>query len=587
MNKQKEVIIIFKTHLDVGFTDYAENVVKKYLNNYIPQAIKVGYELKDTDTPFKWTVGSWLIDLALKNDTTGSVERAIQDGILCWHALPFTTHTEAMNQKLFEYGLNISKSLDRRFHKTTIGAKMTDVPGHTIGMIPLMKKNGIRFLHIGVNPATPLPKVPPLFKWRLDDEEITVMYQADYGEASEFEDFIIYFAHTGDNLGPQSAQTIIDEYQRIKELYPNHTLRVGTIDDIAKRIETLDNLPVIEKEIGDTWIHGIGTDPQKTSRYRKLLRHINGIEEISLDLTDNLLCVPEHTWGMDLKTYFPFDKFYSHTEMEGLKEERKTIEKSWEEQRNYVKKAEVLLGVEPDYPITIPNTKDYVATELPKDIDFEISWQIFDNSDYQRYQNDYMRSHVNWAIWDFTKVGLPDYNGGIYTARVSEAYKNGLRYLYKLEFETEIAEKYGLPYFYVEQKQENLKIQWFDKKVSRFPQACWFKLKGLEENWKIQKMGRWISPLEIIGSPFIVGLDGGVKNSTTTIKSLDCALVAPFGRRLLTYDFDSHPQDMYFNLYNNIWNTNFPMWYTDDAMFRFEITPCESYCDNKEEKAKV
>ena len=28
----------------------------------------------------------------------------------------------------------------------------------------------------------------------------------------------------------------------------------------------------------------------------------------------------------------------------------------------------------------------------------------------------------------------------------------------------------------------------------------------------------------------------------------------------------------YFNLYNNIWNTNFPMWYSDDAMFRFLIT---------------
>ena len=576
MNKQKEVIIIFKTHLDVGFTDYAENVVEKYLNNYIPQAIKVGYELKDTNTPFKWTVGSWLIDLALKNDTTGSVEQAIKDGILCWHALPFTTHTEAMNQKLFEYGLNISKSLDRRFNKTTIGAKMTDVPGHTIGMIPLMKKNGISFLHIGVNPATPLPNVPPVFKWRLNDEEITVMYQADYGEASEFEDFIVYFAHTGDNMGPQSAQKIIDEYKRIEKMYPNHVLRAGTIDDIAKHIATLDNLPVIEKEIGDTWIHGIGTDPQKTSRYRKLLRHINGIEEISLDLTDNLLCVPEHTWGMDVKTYFPFDKFYSHTEMEDLKEERKTIEKSWEEQRNYVKKAEMLLGVESDYPITIPNTKDYVAIELPKNIDFEISWQIFDKSDYQRYENDYMRCHVNWAIWDFTKVGLPDYNGGIYTARVTEAYKNGAKYLYKLEFENEIAKKYGLPYFYIVQKQKSLKIQWFDKKSSRLPQACWFKIKGLEEKWKIQKMGHWISPEEIIGSPFIVGFEEGVKNSTTIVKSLDCALVAPFGRRLLKYDFNSHPQDMYFNLYNNIWNTNFPMWYTDDALFRFEITPCES-----------
>jgi hypothetical protein len=26
---------------------------------------------------------------------------------------------------------------------------------------------------------------------------------------------------------------------------------------------------------------------------------------------------------------------------------------------------------------------------------------------------------------------------------------------------------------------------------------------------------------------------------------------------------------MHFNLYNNVWGTNFPMWYEDDARFRF------------------
>lgn len=58
MAKKKEVLIIFKTHLDIGYTDYAGNIVSRYLEEYIPNAIQVGYELKDTDTPFKWTVGS-------------------------------------------------------------------------------------------------------------------------------------------------------------------------------------------------------------------------------------------------------------------------------------------------------------------------------------------------------------------------------------------------------------------------------------------------------------------------------------------------------------------------------------------------
>jgi len=78
----KEVYLVLKTHLDIGYTDYADVIVKEYINTFIPQAIKVGNELKDTDTPFVWTVGSWLAYEALKYDKDGSVKKAIEDGIL-------------------------------------------------------------------------------------------------------------------------------------------------------------------------------------------------------------------------------------------------------------------------------------------------------------------------------------------------------------------------------------------------------------------------------------------------------------------------------------------------------------------------
>ena len=107
---KKRVLVLFKTHLDVGFTDLAETVAERYLSVYLPNAIRVGNELKGTDAPFVWTVGSWLVWRALQRDADGSVERAIRDGILRWHALPFTTHTELMSPKLFEYGLSLSKS---------------------------------------------------------------------------------------------------------------------------------------------------------------------------------------------------------------------------------------------------------------------------------------------------------------------------------------------------------------------------------------------------------------------------------------------------------------------------------------------
>ena len=94
------------------------------------------------------------------------MEDAILAGDITWHGLPFTTHSELMDADLFRFGLSLSKELDNRFGKHTIAAKLTDVPGHTRGIIPLLADAGIKFLHIGVNPGSTVPGVPPLFRWQ-------------------------------------------------------------------------------------------------------------------------------------------------------------------------------------------------------------------------------------------------------------------------------------------------------------------------------------------------------------------------------------------------------------------------------------
>ncbi len=569
----KEILLIFKTHLDIGFTDYAENIVKNYLNVFIPNAIKVGNELKDTDTPFIWTVGSWMVWEALKHDHDGKVEKAIRDGIISWHGLPFTTHTELMNRDLFAYGLSLSRQLDERFGQATIAAKMTDVPGHTIGMVPLMADHGIEFLHLGVNPATPVPSVPPVFRWKNGDKSIVVMYQGDYGELEEFDNFILCFAHTHDNMGPQSAQEIIQIYEELRVKYPACPIKAATLNDVAERIRGVDGLPVIEKEIGDTWIHGAGTDPKKVSMYRELLRHIENHGIGHSDLSDNLLLVPEHTWGRDIKKCFKFeaDEHYFPEDFKLVNfGARETAEQSWREQRDYVKKAAEELGVNLDIEPEEPDVSGMqeIGGEIPL---IEISWQLFDCQDYERYKKLYMRTDVVWAIWDFTKVGLPEYTGGIFTAKTTSAYTDGNTRFYRMEFDKEAVQRYGLPVFWVEEEGESINVKWFGKKNSRLPQAFWLKIKNQTEDWELNKLGQWIKAEDVIGSPLISAVDKGVRNGNVEIESLDAVLVAPYGRRLLDFDLAPKTQNMYFNLYNNIWNTNFPMWYNDDSQFRFKI----------------
>lgn len=572
----KEVLVIFKTHLDLGYTDEARKVQDNYLKVFIPNAIRVGYELKGSQTEFIWTTGSFLIWQALQTDD-GTVEKAIRDGIIRWHGLPFTTHTELMNQKLFTYGLSLSEKLDKRFGKKTIASKMTDVPGHTKGIVPIMKKHGIEFLHIGVNSATPLPEVPPFFKWRCGGEEINVMYQSSYGTAARIGDDAVAFAHTGDNMGPQSAEEIVRIYEKLSEQFPGYRLRAATLEDLALKVRALPDLPVVEQEIGDTWIHGVGTDPKKTAMFRSLLRQTEGMNYDRYDLTNSLLAVPEHTWGVCLQRYFPNTTDYY--EKDRRKPENKAgieiLENSWREQRHYITLAEETLGVKADYPLDLPDLDAMEMEEInPFDPGFTVSWQLFDNADYERYKKVYLVVNdrtLGYALWDFTKPGLPDYKGGIFEAVPCKYRKKGDTRYILYRFDKETAEKYGLPYLIAEITGDAFSVKWFDKKPLRLPNAFWLKVNGQKEKWQIHKLGQWIDPEEVLGSPLIAATDYGVKNDTIEIETLDAALVAPFGRRLL--DFEKHPQkqDLYFNLYNNIWNTNFPFWYSDDAVFRFRI----------------
>ena len=253
---EKRVHLIFKTHLDIGFTDHAEKVRRQYHERFIPQAIETArhFHAENPDVPkFIWTTGAWLIWDHLNSRSAGDVaalEQAIERGLIRWHGLPFTTHTELMSPDLFRAGLSYAQELDRRFGKTTIAAKMTDVPGHTLGMVPLLAEAGIRFLHIGVNTASPPPDVPDIFRWRAPDgEEVVVMYQRSYGETCFPDGFAdgLSFAHTNDNIGPQSVPQTAEAYRELRAREPDAVIRAATLDDYGAILwKARERFPVVE-----------------------------------------------------------------------------------------------------------------------------------------------------------------------------------------------------------------------------------------------------------------------------------------------------------------------------------------------------
>lgn len=374
-----EVVIVSKTHMDVGFTDLARNVRDRYLRVFFPSAIATAQELAGSgEHRFIWTVGSWILNEALEDPEVGTiVEQAVVDGVLRWHALPFTVHTEFCDRSVLAAGLRISSRLDERFGMVTRSAKMTDVPGHTRGLVSLLSDFGVEFLHIGLNPVATAPKVPLQFRWRdlathpgggigcCAPPSVMVMYQpGSYGDvqiiangARDGSNLAVATLLTGDNLGPPTAAMVRDTWTELHTRFPLASIRAGTLEDVVSPATNQPDLPFFEGEIGDTWIHGVGSDPQKTAAYRDLCRlRRRWISEGTVDETDpvleratsHLLMVGEHTWGMDQKTWWPNLTVWTPDE---LAEERRRskgeatdssgniqlFESSWDEQRQYLR----------------------------------------------------------------------------------------------------------------------------------------------------------------------------------------------------------------------------------------------------------
>ena len=307
----KKVIVVFKTHLDIGFTGLAQQVLDKYCLDFIPSAVELAFRV---NTPqykkFVWTVGSYLIRYYFAHaDAAGCsrLEQAIRLGYVRWHGLACTTHTELMDRRLLDYDLSISHMLDQKFGIHTIAAKMTDVPGHTMALVPALCDAGIEFLHIGVNDSSRIPSVPGLFRWRAGEQEIVVNYSASYGESTFLENgTVLEFYHAHDNSAPPSPEELDTLYRDLAQKYPHAHIEAGTMDEFAADIRQIrENLPIVESEIGDTWIHGIATDPLKVSQFRRLMLLKEKWITYGLltpdmpayhSFMENLLLICEHTW---------------------------------------------------------------------------------------------------------------------------------------------------------------------------------------------------------------------------------------------------------------------------------------------------
>jgi hypothetical protein len=348
----KRVLVLFKCHLDVGFTDTQAGVMRQYFDHYFPQAIQVATSLRQSgEDRYVWTTGSWLLYEYLEQATSEQrrpAEQAVTAGDLAWHALPFSWQTEMLDRSMIVGALGLSQSLDRRFGRTTTGAKMSDVPGHSRGIVGPLAENGIKLLDIGVNGASTPPDVPSLFVWK-DPEgaSIIMMYHhKGYGGVVEVpgSGLAVAVEMRGDNGGPHSVDEIKKIYAELRKQFPNAKVTASNLSEIATAVEPYrSNLPVVTEEIGDTWIYGVPSDPVKVTRYREVSRlrrewiaqaKFRVGDTTDLGLLRRLLLAAEHTWGVDTKRLEDYEHYTPKDLAQAVdKPKFRWAETSWAEKR--------------------------------------------------------------------------------------------------------------------------------------------------------------------------------------------------------------------------------------------------------------
>lgn len=626
------VFVIFKTHLDVGFTALPSEVEKQYVETDIPKALDVIDELRVYDgdaNRYIWTIGTWAIDTFLKTAPATEVarlEKAIENGDIVWNAMPYTIETEMTTSEMLDAMLGLSKRLDRKYGKHTVSAKMSDVPGHTRSMIPSLSRAGVKLLHISQNRSTTLPELPAeVCRWvHPDGSEVLLLDKKPYSHEIALPDGNVLSVNLKqDNRGPHTVAEVRKIYKDLRAKYPTKTVIAYDLNRLAEVLEKYkDRFPVFTGEIGDTWVHGFGSAPERMSKVRALNRlfrewirdgKIDPESDAAVDYAVRLGLVSEHTWGLDSKKYlgheepsfYDIDGFTSALENGTFSE----LEKSWKEIDDYILQAVALLpddlrqeAVSAIVGTSVLPSYRPAGQSLPEGIgaDGSFTWcpspgngsvlaglftlQTFGFDDYRAWVKTWMTSTSAKAGMAGSQAVSARVHPAVTGAEVTE--DSGERVIRcSMDMQDSIDDRLYPGMLLCEYRTSHsgtavdIEFTIVDKPANRMAEAYWLSFVPTDIlSVSVEKMGSMVGFSEVVsgGNGRMHGIDRYVEILTAhgsyRIYSPDVPLVLAGSIEDLSYrSWADISKGVHFNLFNNLWGVNFSMWWQGSQCFRFRI----------------
>ncbi len=382
----REVIVIVKTHFDIGYTHRVREIVQHYRTEMIDRAMDIMDQSKNLppEQQFAWTGPGWVMSKVLddwEGQTPARRQRLaeyVKAGKFRFHALPFTLESDACEPEEMARGFLFTSNLCRQHGMPLpLSGKMTDVPSHGGALATVLAHAGVRFMHIGCNWPSGCVSTPGLFWWEgPDGSRVLTFYSNTYGTCvppflprwyGDRDPLIARslvppaeWVHpvwpaiivTPDNSGPPKAEQIRALFVDAAKTLPGVKVRMGTMDDFVEAmLRENPELPVVRGEMPDTWVHGIMSDPGGIRLSREVRPQLAAAEalhaqlgfwgvpqpsiakEVALAYEKSLL-YGEHTWGgaASIQHYGEaFDRLDPRTYAD--------LEASWEDKTDYIREA--------------------------------------------------------------------------------------------------------------------------------------------------------------------------------------------------------------------------------------------------------
>lgn len=620
--KRKKIIAAFKTHFDYGYTNLAQEVLNDFCNEKLLQAIDICEKTKDNGNKrYVWTLPAFLLMKMYENcdqNIKGRLVALINNGQIVCHALPFTMHTELLDEKLLNNMFLWTDRYVKMFSKPfPIAAKMTDVPGHTSAIIQPLVSRGVKFLHLGKNQASLAPDVPLLFWWEdLQGNRILTMYNQDYGSSllpPKNWKYPVWLAlcQTYDNVGVQNEGYVEEISQKVANEYDFAT---GSLDAFAEELLRCDlsNLPVVRGELSNTWVHGNGTYPKAMGTFRRKKEEFYRLENLAIKkgvdiereknvFYENALIFCEHTFGINVLQYFGQHRSFDKV---GFLIERKQrlefplAERSWGEQEERVNAIEKVVQ-DLKAKLEEGETKDKVISQ-PLNVKINGRWieVVCDEKTYRLtyeylligakkmagFQRRYLTRFFDWSISDFGRNYYPEIPSKKFQWKPYQVEKgNGKTRVY-FENESESFLDYGNfakgeVLLWCENNELKITLQCDYKEPNSLLEAGNFIIDTQTEGktFKVEQGGIMVDVDKDIVSnsnQILWSVDKYAQIDDVVLKTIDAPLVS-FGKNAI-YEFNGgkpRKKDAKFvvNLFNNQWGTNFPQWIEGEFSFSFEL----------------